>query len=96
MLAGLVLALHFPRQGRKPTWLARFTWQTALLSGVSLLAFTGSSMEMGIIRLGQVGSYRLPQDYLDHGPVGWGILIIGVLGILSPVAAAIWTAAERR
>ena len=63
---------------------------TLLLTLVSFAVFTGPSIWQGLIKFGTLTNFRFPQDYLEAGPAGWIILIIGLIGILSPIIAMIW------
>ncbi len=76
----------------KPTMsqIARYFWGTVFLSSLGLTLFIIFSSWAGIFSFGVASSYRIPQDYIENGAVGWVILVLGILGILSPALSAIW------
>ncbi len=94
-VAGLALVgllAGFPEEERWGTVRRRlrlFAMFSALFPGLGLVAFLILSGVAGLMRLAQVQSYRLPNDYLDAGPLGWVSLAIFVIGVLSPALAAL-------
>jgi hypothetical protein len=60
------------------------------LVGLGLLVYVTSSVLVGvrIYRFGQAATYSVPEDYLALGTAGWAVMIVAVLGILSPLLAA--------
>ena len=85
ILVGLIIFV-------KPTMsqIARYFGGTVFLSSLGLTLFIILSSWTGIFSFGVTSSYRIPQDYIGNGAVGWVILILGILGILSPALSAIW------
>lgn len=76
--------------------LTRYSFVAAGLSAAGLVAFLGLSAAAGLLRLGQAGSYSLPDDYVALGAAGWLIMLVGLAGLLSPLAAVFltrWSAA---
>ena len=70
--------------------LTQYSRRMLLLTLVCFAVFTGLSTWQGLIKFGTLTNFRFPQDYLEAGPAGWIILIIGLIGILSPIIAMIW------
>ena len=62
----------------------------ALFPAIGLAVFVVLSAVTGLLRLAQPQSSRLPNDYIDAGPLGWVSLAIFVIGVLSPALAALW------
>lgn len=67
----------------------RYTLLTGLLSALGLVVFIGLSVWSNILLIGQPQEFSLPQDYIEHGIAGWAILLVAILGLLSPIAAAL-------
>ena len=57
-----------------------------------LIAFVGLSAWAGMLHFGRAESYRLPNDYLARGPIGWSLLALAYLGILAPMLIAVASA----
>lgn len=80
-----------------PSTRARFRLYT-LLAGLSLLAmlelFVWLSWLNGLLRVGDVYSLNVPGDYFALGARSILALALGVIGILSPLAAA-WLVTAR-
>jgi len=71
--------------------LARFAFYSLAVSGLGFILFLGLSLVTGILPpIGSSGSYSLPQDYLAYGLLGWFILFVAAVGILSPALTAVW------
>ncbi len=60
------------------------------LTATGLILFTLFSMALGLVRFGTPENLSIPQDYIARGAVGVGVLLVGIVGILSPVYAAWW------
>ena len=76
---------------------ATFLLKTVSLILICLVLFTTLSIGTGILpAFGNSGSYNLPQDYLAYGLFGWLILVIGLVGIFSPVFTAVWLHRHRK
>ncbi len=75
-------------------WLRLFAGYALLLSLLSLVAFIFLSVWSGIIAIGTSSSYSIPQDYISFGVLGWFVLAIGFIGVLSPLLAA-WIADKK-
>ena len=58
-------------------------------SGFGLAAFVGLSVWAGLMRSRGAESYSLIPGYLDRGVVGWAVLLVLALGLLSPLALAV-------
>lgn len=55
------------------------------LIGLGLAAFIGFSAMAGLMRFRGAGSWSYPGDYLAAGPVGWIVMLLPLIGILSPL-----------
>ncbi|MCI0393731.1 MAG: hypothetical protein L0332_07350 [Chloroflexi bacterium] len=70
----------------------------SLLSFVLVLgamaAFIGLSAVTDLMPVGGAGSWSYPGDYLVHGPVGWAIMLLPLVGLVAPLLAGLWL--ERR
>ncbi len=100
-VAGLALAAMlsaFPDDARWGSVRRRVRWfafWSAVFPAIGLVIFLILSGVAGLLRLGQPQSFRLPNDYLGAGPLGWVTLVVFVLGVVSPALAA-FLAARRR
>ena len=56
---------------------------------VGLLLFGGLAAKTGLMRLGAPQTVAFPQDYLAQGAAGGAIVLIGLIGVLAPVWAAV-------
>lgn len=63
----------------------RFAFQSAGLWLLCLMVFIRLSVEVGLMQAGTVQNVSIPADYVARGAVGWGILLIGAFGALSPL-----------
>ena len=63
---------------------------------IGLAAFLGLSWVTGLLRLGEAGNFNLPGDYIEFGILGWGILLIGMVGLLSPAWALLLISNNKR
>jgi hypothetical protein len=70
---------------------SRFTLRSFLLIIVGLIAFIGLSAWRSIVQFGVAHSFSIPQDYINAGLSGWLILLIGIIGIMSPIILWQWT-----
>ena len=52
--------------------------------------FGALSAWLGLMQFGVPQSYNYPSDYLGRGPLGWAVMHILILGLLSPLALALW------
>jgi hypothetical protein len=93
VLSLLVLFALFPNSSTVPG-LRKQVFTFAVLSfaviGVSLTAFISLSALVGLMNFREAGSWSYPNDYLAYGPIGWIIMILLPLGILSPIVILIW------
>jgi hypothetical protein len=65
---------------------AGLSFSVALLG---LIAFIGLSYLTGLMSRGQ-GVWSYPNDYLAYRPVGWVIMLIPLIGVLSPLVVLLW------
>jgi hypothetical protein len=85
ILVGLIIFVK-----PKLSQITRYFWGTVFLSGVGLALFILLSSWAGLFSFGVASSYRIPQEYIENGAIGWAILLLGILGILSPALSALW------
>jgi hypothetical protein len=83
MLPGVIVLSQPPRQRLK------YALLSFLLVVLALVAFEGLSALTGLTRFGEPRDYSYPQDYLTYGPLGWLIMLLLPLGILSPLLLAL-------
>ncbi len=84
-----VITILFKPRLRQAESFAYYTYWSAGLWFFGLILFGSFSIRAGMMRLGVPQTVSFPQDYLARGIVGWGILLIGLVGVLSPVWAAL-------
>ncbi len=65
------------------------------LAATGLILFILLSMGMGLVRFGTPYNLSIPDDYVARGVLGIGALIVGIVGILSPLYAAIWVSRRK-
>lgn len=70
-------------------YILHYSLLAVLLSSLGFVVFIGSSVWSNILLIGQPQEFSLPQDYIEHGIAGWAILLVAILGLLSPIAAAL-------
>lgn len=80
------------RGGRWPGYIAL----AGGLSAVALLAFEILSAAAGLTTIGRPGHFNYPGDYLASGPVGWGLMLLPPLGVVSPLLVAWWSGRRAR
>lgn len=77
----------------------RYLFLAIIVQLTSLVLFFISSLASGLMELGGAGSWNYPQDYLKDGPIAWLIMLLPLLGILSPLILALipprWLIADR-
>ena len=79
----LVLLLRPEIRHRERFW--PFTGRSLLVSLLGLAIFAALSVSLGVMQIGVYQDFNLPQDYIRLGAAGWGILLLGLLGILGPI-----------
>ncbi len=62
---------------------------TFILAIAALIVFEFLSSVIGVIHFGQPTSLNIPKDYLVRGPIGWAVLAVCLLGLVSPFLAAL-------
>jgi uncharacterized membrane protein len=79
----LVLLLRPEIRRRDRFWL--FTGWSFAVSLLCLAIFAALSVSLGVMQIGVYQDFNLPQDYIRLGAAGWGLLLLGLSGILGPV-----------
>ncbi len=87
-LAALVwiLALAVVRPARLR--FGRYSAFSVLLALTGLILFIVFSSGMGLIRFGVPYTSSIPEDYVLRGALGVAVLLIGMVGAISPAIAA--------
>ena len=78
----LVLLIKPPLRRQDKFWL--FTGWSAVVSLFTLALFGALSVSIGVLQIGVFQTFRLPQDYISLGGIGYGVLLVGLAGILAP------------
>ncbi len=68
---------------------------TAVSVTSGLLMFVALSAGIDVMRFGQPTTYRLPQDYLAAGFLGWLAMVIGAATLLSPLLISFFVARSK-
>lgn len=80
----LVLAISSPTRSR----LARYTTMAVVYSLVLVGLFYSLSWASGLIQFGIAQDWSYPQDFLSRGAAGVLIMLLPIIGVLSPLLAA--------
>ena len=86
-----LLVLLFNPELRREEPFVRFAYWSAGLGFGGLLLFGVLMTQNGLMQLGAPQTLSFPQDVLARGIVGGVVMLVGVLGVLSPVWAALLT-----
>jgi hypothetical protein len=93
-LAGLVGLAFIGRTGSVARTRREQVFEYTLFSlpimGFILLVFVSLSISTRLMSFGEVQDWSYPEDYLAFGPVGWLLMFLPVLGVLSPLLVTIF------
>jgi hypothetical protein len=87
-LAFLVfITKNIQRGHHEGVFVKRYSLFSILLTGLTLMLFTGLSASMGLMGFSETQDWGYPGDYLAYGPAGWFLAFLPVFGVLSPLLA---------
>jgi hypothetical protein len=90
-LVGLALLAYRNSPARNLRKQALYYFSLSLpIVGILLLAFVALSIWYGLIGFGSVQDWSYPKDYLTYGLAGWTLMLLPILGILSPLLVTIF------
>jgi hypothetical protein len=89
LLSLTALARKQPGWGEPRNSLWRFSGLAVFTSLMGLTVFIMNSAGLELFTLGQTSRFSIPGDYLEKGPVGWLVMALAVIGILSPGLLAV-------
>lgn len=87
-LSGLVWLLGLLWFGPARLRLGIYSMLSLLFVLAGLILFTLLSWWVGLVRFGVPESLSIPEDYIAQGIVGLVLLLIGIVGMVSPAVAA--------
>lgn len=96
-LGVLVLAVNSrTTMGTRRQRLVAYTVMSVVSSLACLLVFVGLSAAAGLMSFGEMTNWNYPGDYLAAGPLGWALLLVSLLGVVSPLLVLAWLGRARQ